>query len=72
MTAPISYITSTFIVEVISCANAVKAQGRTDSLFPEQIYASPQIYEKFNNRDLTFKTSPFYIRNKVEIGKLFE
>ena len=71
-TAPISYITSTFIVEVISDANAVKSQGRNDTLFPNAVYASPASYDKFNNRDINFKTSPYYIRNKVEIGKLFE
>jgi hypothetical protein len=27
---------------------------------------------KFNQKDLGFKTSPFYIRQKVELGKLFE
>jgi hypothetical protein len=27
---------------------------------------------KFNNKDLGFKTSPYYIRQKFEIGKLIE
>jgi hypothetical protein len=36
MTAIISYITSTFIIEAISYANAVKtSEVRTDTLFPE-------------------------------------
>lgn len=28
--------------------------------------------QKFNHKDLGVKTSPYYIRQKVEIGKMFE
>lgn len=48
ITAVLSYITSTFIVEVISSANAEKSKGRLDTLFPEQVYATPELNMKFN------------------------
>ena len=72
ITAPISYITSTFIVEVISFANAMNSKKRMMSLFPESAYATPDILQKFNKKDLGVKTSPYYIRQKIEIGRLFE
>jgi len=62
ITAVLSYISSTFIVEVISSANAVKSQGRLDTLYPEQNYMTPELNMKFNAKDLGHKTSPFYIR----------
>lgn len=72
ITAVLSYIASTFVVEVISSANAVRSQGRLDTLFPDQIYKGPDLQMKFNQKDLGYKTSPFYIRQKVELGKLVE
>jgi hypothetical protein len=39
-TAIISYITSTFIIEAISYANALKDQHRNDTLFPDNSYQS--------------------------------
>jgi len=41
VTAFISYITSTFIVEVISYANAYNSEDRKGTLFPEEVYATP-------------------------------
>jgi len=52
ITGVLSYITSTFIVEVISSANAVKSQGRLDTLFPNNAYKSTEIMGKFNEKDL--------------------
>lgn len=72
ITAVLSYISSTFVVEVISSANAVRSQGRLDTLFPDQVYTGPTAQMKFNQKDLGFKTSPFYIREKLELGKLVE
>eukprot|EP00347_Sterkiella_histriomuscorum_P023649 403333869 len=72
ITSVLSYISSTFIVEVISSANAVRSQGRLATLFPEQSYATPQKQMKFNEKDLGHKTSPYYIRQKIELGKLVE
>ena len=45
VTAFLSYITSTFLVEVISYANALgpDSNNRNDTLFPEIAYASPDI-----------------------------
>jgi hypothetical protein len=51
VTAFISYITSTFIVEVISYANAYNPDDRKASLFPEEIYATPILLKKFNIKD---------------------
>ncbi len=60
------------MLEVISYANALKAQDRIDTLFPDQVYATPDLKLRFNNKDMEFKTSPYYIRKKMEIGKLLE
>ena len=39
-TAIISYITSTFVIEAISIANAARSGSRrNESLFPDQVYA---------------------------------
>ena len=39
-----SYITSTYIVEVVSYANAVgQNDKRTDTLFPDEVYKTPQL-----------------------------
>ena len=70
--AILSFITSTLLVEVISFANAVKSRERLGTLFPDQAYKSPDIMMKFNKKDLTVKTSPYYIRQKIELGKLVE
>lgn len=42
------------------------------TLFPDSVYKTPEIQGKFNKKDLGFKTSPYYIRHKFEIGKLVE
>jgi len=73
VTAFISYITSTFIVEVISYANALgTSDNRSDSLFPEQVYKTPELFTRFNSKDKEYKNSKYYIREKVELGKLVE
>jgi hypothetical protein len=75
VTAFISYITSTYVVEAISSANAIGENGsgsRRESLFPEDVYVSPMIHQKLNRKDTEHKLSPFYIREKVELGRMVE
>ena len=72
ITAFISYITSTFIVEVISYANAYNPEEKKNTLFPEEAYATPILQTKFNRKDTDHKQSSYYIREKVELGKLVE
>jgi hypothetical protein len=73
MTAIISFITSTFLIEAISYGNAQKqSEVRNDTLFPLETYASPNMQAKFNKKDTEYKSSPYYIRVKIELGKLAE
>ena len=72
-TAIISYITSTFLIEAISSGNAMRqSEVRNETLFPIEAYKSPVVQSKFNQKDLDYKDSPFYIRVKIEVGKLAE
>jgi amino acid permease len=48
ITAILSYISSTYIVEIISCANAMRNRDRLESLFGEDVYKSPVIQGRFN------------------------
>ena len=43
-----------------------------DTLFPNDAYKTTEIMGKFNEKDLGYKTSPYYIRQKFEVGKLVE
>ena len=73
MTAIISYITSTFLIEAISYGNAQKqSEVRNYTLFPIETYTSPIMQSKFNQKDKEYKSSPYYIRAKIEVGKLAE
>jgi hypothetical protein len=73
VTAFMSYITSTFLVEVISYANAVGQSGkRNDTLFPETVYKTPELMSRLNHKDTDQKKSSYYIREKVELGRLVE
>lgn len=69
-TAIISYITSTFLIEAISFANAVRSQNRNNTLFPDSTYETPDILKKLNSKDMDFKESRYYIREKLELGKI--
>jgi hypothetical protein len=69
-TAIISYITSTFLIEAISYANAVRNQTRNATLFPDSTYQTPEILSRFNEKDMDVKESRYYIREKLELGKI--
>jgi hypothetical protein len=60
------------VIEAISYANAIKSQRRLDTLFPDDNYQSPMMLEKLNSKDKQVKISPYYIREKIEIGKLLD
>lgn len=70
ITGFISYITATFMIEVISVSNAMKTTGRTPTLFPDDSYMSEKHLSLVMERDTKNKKSPYYIRQKVEIGKV--
>jgi len=56
VTAFISYITSTYIVEAISSANALGSMaGSRESLFPDQVYATPVLQKRLNKKDTDHK-----------------
>jgi hypothetical protein len=61
-------------VEVISYANAIgrAEQNRVGTLFPDQVYKTPELQTRLNKKDLDSKKSPYYIREKVESGRLIE
>lgn len=68
VTCFIAYITATFMVEAISIANSEDIDRRTESLYGELAYASPIVQRETNLKDLNHKGSPFYVRQKIEIG----
>jgi hypothetical protein len=68
ITCCIAYITATFMIEAISVANSEDDKRRTSSMFGETAYVSPIVQRKVNLADLDNKGSPFYIRQKIEIG----
>ena len=55
------------MVEAISIANSLEPNSssrklRTESLFNEQSYRTPQMLRKANDADADMKASPFYVR----------
>ena len=68
----IAYITATFMVEAISVAAAQDTKRRRFSMFGVSQYKSPIIAAKRNAPDLADKKSPFFIRQKIEVGVLAE
>jgi hypothetical protein len=68
ITCFIAYITATYMIEAISVANSEDPKRRTRSMFGETAYKSPIVQRDVNLQDLDMKGSPFYIRQKIEIG----
>ena len=56
------------MIEIISVANAEDPDRRRDTLYGVKSYKSPIVQREINLRDLDNKSSPFYIRQKIEIG----
>lgn len=56
------------MVEAISVANAEDGGRLQDSIFPAAAYKSPIISQQRNKKDTNIKESPFYIRQKIEVG----
>ena len=67
-TMVIGYMTATFMVETISYCCAKRFEGRSDTLFPLIQGESPLMKSKRDHHDVVYKESPFYIRQKIEIG----
>lgn len=72
VTCVIAYMTATFMVEAISVANANDKKRRTFSMFGMEQYKSPIIARNQNMADMNNKQSPYYIRQKIEIGIITE
>ena len=69
----LAYISATWMVEAISIANSIDPNPdarklRHDSLFNDQCYRTPQMQRKANDADANMKASPFYVRQKLELG----
>ncbi len=47
-------------------------KARNETLFPDQVYKTPELMTRLNKKDLDQKESKYYIREKVEIGRLME
>lgn len=70
LTMIIAYMTATFMIESISICCAKRYKGRTDSLFPLIKGEDPNLKMTRDQADLMVKESPFYIRQKLEIGAM--
>ena len=64
----LSYISATWLVEAVSIANSCNTGRRRDSIFNEECYKTPQMRRKTNDKDADMKESPYYIRQKLELG----
>jgi hypothetical protein len=60
------------MIEAISVANSEDSNRRHGSMFGETAYKSPIVQRRVNLMDLDDKASPFYIRQKIEIGMVAE
>ena len=72
ITMIIGYMTATFMIESISVACAKRYKGRQDTLFPLIQGENVSLKETRDKLDLQVKDSPFYIRQKLEIGNMAE
>jgi hypothetical protein len=70
VTLSIAYMTATFMIEAISVACAKRHKGRSDTLFPLINGEDPNLKVSRDKADINVKDSPFYIRQKLEIGLL--
>ena len=61
-TSILAYISATWMIEAISIANCAGENRRTDSLFREECYATPQVMRKQNDKDADSKESAYYVR----------
>ena len=66
----IAYTTATYMVETISYWWAKRFDGRSDTLFPLIQGEDLLTKSKRDEHDVSVKESPFYIRQKLEIGHL--
>lgn len=64
----LAYIAATYMVEAISMANSQDDDRRRDSVFKEECYATPALQRRQNDVDIQNKESPFYVRQKLELG----
>ena len=71
-TAILAYISASYMLEALSVANTIQANRRRNSLFSEECYRTPQTHRRTNDLDSHMKESEFYIRQKLEIGIMFD
>ena len=65
-----AYISATWLVEIISIACTMDSDARHHSVFAAECYKTPVVRRKRNDLDGEMKESPFYIRQKIELGIL--
>ena len=68
----IAYMTATYMIEAVSVACAKRYKGRNDTLFPQIQGEDPDAKQVRDRLDVQVKDSPFYIRQKIEIGLMAE
>ena len=68
----IAYMTATYMIEAVSVACARRYKGRNDTLFPQIQGEELETKHVRDRLDVQVKDSPFYIRQKIEIGLMAE
>jgi len=73
LTAIVSYICASFVIEgtSVACAEVNNGKRRATS-YPRANYSSEEEYLKFNELDAPTKASSYYIRQKIEYSKVIE
>jgi len=68
----LAYMTAGFMVEVlsISCAMRYDPDQEERSIYPSLPDESPEIKRKRDERDLSVKNNPYYIREKIELSRM--
>lgn len=56
------------MVEVISATGAFRQKKRIGTLFPDESYSEEKFMERVVKKDGGYKASPYYIREKIELG----
>jgi len=74
-TSFLAYISATYMIEAIAISQThdgkdPEERGRTESLFGNDCYKTPEMQRRTNDPDSAIKNSPYYIRQKMELGTM--
>lgn len=73
VTAVVSYVCASFVIEGTSTACAENNEGkRRGTMYPSENYPSQEVRAAMNDRDRPIKDSTYYIRQKIEYSKVIE